>query len=154
MTIEGAPPPQAGANAGIGTGTETVRDRLRRALPAAAKARDRVAMSALRSALGAIDNAEAVNAPAFDSRQPPITGVGAAETARRILTESELDAIVRAEVADRRAAADEYERLGRADQAERLRREADIIASHLDHQPATHPGAAEPTAETAKPTAK
>jgi uncharacterized protein YqeY len=40
---------------------ETVRDRLRAALPAALKARDSVAVAALRSALAAIDNAEAVD---------------------------------------------------------------------------------------------
>jgi Yqey-like protein len=38
---------------------DDLRDRLRRALPAAMKAQDRPAMSALRSALAAIDNAEA-----------------------------------------------------------------------------------------------
>jgi len=43
-------------------GAGTVRDRLRAALPAAMKARDSVAISALRSALGAIDNAETVDA--------------------------------------------------------------------------------------------
>ena len=38
---------------------DDLRDRLRRALPAAMKARDRPAVTALRSALAAIDNAEA-----------------------------------------------------------------------------------------------
>jgi uncharacterized protein len=38
-----------------------VRDRLRRALPAAIRARDTVAVAALRSALAAIDNVEAVD---------------------------------------------------------------------------------------------
>jgi hypothetical protein len=44
-------------------GGENLRDRLRRALPAAIKARDRPALTALRSAVAAIDNAEAVNPP-------------------------------------------------------------------------------------------
>jgi uncharacterized protein len=41
------------------TQADDLRDRLRRALPAAMKARDRPAITALRSALAAIDNAEA-----------------------------------------------------------------------------------------------
>ena len=41
-------------------GTEDIRTRLRRALPAAMKARDQTTVAALRSALAAIDNAEAV----------------------------------------------------------------------------------------------
>ena len=42
-------------------GDDNLRDRLRRALPTAMKARDRPAMTALRSALAAIDNAGAVD---------------------------------------------------------------------------------------------
>jgi uncharacterized protein len=42
---------------------DDLRDRLRRALPAAMKARDAPAVAALRSALAAIDNAEAVDSP-------------------------------------------------------------------------------------------
>jgi uncharacterized protein len=45
-----------------------VRDRLRRALPAAIKARDTVAVAALRSALAAIDNTEAVDPDAAGPR--------------------------------------------------------------------------------------
>jgi uncharacterized protein len=41
------------------TQADDLRDRLRQALPAAMKARDRPAITALRSALAAIDNAEA-----------------------------------------------------------------------------------------------
>ena len=46
---------------------DSLRERLSRALPAAMKARDRVAVAALRSALAAIANAEAVD----PSRSPP-----------------------------------------------------------------------------------
>ena len=52
-------------------GARTVRDRLRAALPDAMKARDSVAVAALRSVLGAIDNAEAV-----DAARAPQPGVG------------------------------------------------------------------------------
>ena len=43
------------------TGDDNLRDRLSQALPAAMKARDRPAMTALRSAVAAIDNAGAVD---------------------------------------------------------------------------------------------
>jgi uncharacterized protein YqeY len=50
-------------------GDGSLRERLSRALPVAMKARDRVAVAALRSALAAIANAEAVD----PSRSPPPT---------------------------------------------------------------------------------
>ena len=115
-----------------------LRRRLRAALVPAMKARDGAAVAALRSALGAIDNAEAVQAapgPPAGAGHPDlagtVAGVGAAEAARRSLSEAEVEAIVRAEVADRRAAADGYERAGRPDQAGRLRAEADVLDAHL-----------------------
>ena len=111
----------------------TLRGRLRGALPAAMKARDGAAVAALRSALAAIDNAEAVE-PA-PGRSPgaaghadlagTVAGLGAAEVERRHLQEAEVEQIVQTEVADRRAAADAYERAGR------LRAEADVLSSHL-----------------------
>ncbi|NJC84120.1 GatB/YqeY domain-containing protein [Planosporangium mesophilum] len=110
-----------------------LRDRLRAALPAAMKARDRVAVAALRSALAAIDNAEAVAAPAVRGlaiEQTPV-GVGAAETPRRVLTQAEVEEIVRTEVAEREAAARDYDRAGRPEHAERLRAEAAVLSGHL-----------------------
>jgi uncharacterized protein YqeY len=56
---------------------------------------------------------------------------GAGEAARRDLSEPETAAIVRAEVADRRSAAADYERAGRPDRAARLTAEADTLAAHL-----------------------
>jgi uncharacterized protein YqeY len=119
-------------------GARTVRDRLRAALPDAMKARDSVAVAALRSALGAIDNAEAV-----DAAQAPQPGVGharlagtvgglrATEVARRRLTAAEMDEVVRAEVADRHAAVRDYERAGHRVHAERLRGEAAVLSCYL-----------------------
>jgi uncharacterized protein len=131
-------------------GTPNVKDQLRRALSDALKSRDMVAVSALRSALGAIDNATAVPAgaavpavPAADAGPAPAAsassphfagaaaGLGAAEAERRRLSDDDVSAIVRAEVAERQAAAREYERAGHVDRAERLRREADILAAAL-----------------------
>jgi len=114
---------------------ESLRQRLRSALPAAMKAGDRAAVSALRSTLSAIDNAEAVDrAPTID-RHLAIelipTGVGAAEMARRDLTEADVEEIVRAEVAEREAAVHECETAGRPELADDLRAQIRALATHL-----------------------
>ncbi|HEX3201485.1 MAG TPA: UvrD-helicase domain-containing protein [Actinomycetes bacterium] len=129
-----------------------IRTRMRRALTAAMKARDRSAVTALRSALAAIDNAEVVdpaNTPPATARRPgpgkappgdppgegriagAALGVGAAEVERRTLTPAETQAIVREEVTERQAAADAYERAGRSGPAERLRAEAEVLTAYL-----------------------
>lgn len=118
----------------IMTTPSSLRERLRAALPVAMKARDRNATAALRSALGAIDNAEAVDgsdvrAGAIESSA---VGLGAAERARRDLTESDIAGIVRAEIDDRLTAAGEYDALsGGADRAASLRAEAAALSAHL-----------------------
>jgi hypothetical protein len=124
-----------------GMGTATIRDLLQRALREALKARDSEAVSALRSALGAMDNASAVpvrpgsvTATTSPHVAGAAAGLGAAESERRGLSEQEARAIVRAEVAERRAAARDYDRAGQAERAGRLRREADILASALAGQ--------------------
>ena len=114
---------------------EPLRQRLRAALTSAMKARDAVAVAALRPTLAAIDNAEAVDrAPDADRRlgigQLPV-GVGAAEAARRVLTPAEIESIVRAEVAEREAAARDYDLAGRAERAERLRSEARVLSAYV-----------------------
>jgi len=103
------------------------------------KARDTVAVSALRSVLAAIANAEAVPAaaPSSDGSSPAVTGdqyvagstagLAATEAGRRELTGEEVAEIVRAEAAERRAAARQYHAAGQAEQAERLLREAQVI---------------------------
>jgi hypothetical protein len=111
-------------------------DRLRAGLRDAMRARDAAAVAALRSALAAVGNAGAVDVPA--TPPPPgtaevagaVLGLGAAEVPRRELTAAEVAALVRAEVADRVAAAEAYERDGRADRAERLRAEAAALAPY------------------------
>jgi uncharacterized protein len=113
----------------------SLRQRLRAALPAAMKARDRVAVAALRSALAAIDNAEVVHRSEPDGsrlaiEQTPV-GVGAADVERRVLTPSEVEGVVRAEVAERAAAARDYDRAGHTEHAQRLRSEAGVLSAHL-----------------------
>jgi uncharacterized protein YqeY len=111
---------------------------LRSALARAIKARDPVAASALRSALAAVENAEAIDAAtvpkagAGDARVAgSLVGLGAGEAERRPLTAAEVEAIVRAEVTERRAAALEYRRLGRPEHADRLLAEAAVLERHL-----------------------
>lgn len=109
-----------------------VRARLRVALRDAMRARDRTATAALRSALGAIDNAEAVDearGPRPDSRSiaGATVGLGASEVPRRQLTDEEAAGIVRREADEREAAASEYDRLGQRDEAARLRTEAAVL---------------------------
>jgi uncharacterized protein YqeY len=114
---------------GGGESGPDIRSRLRLALTDALKARDKGAASALRSALSAIGNAEAVD-PGEASRPGAsgsihvagaAAGLGAAEAERRHLTEADAAAIVRAEAAEREAAASQYERSGHDAQAAGLR---------------------------------
>jgi uncharacterized protein YqeY len=123
-----SPPPTASP------GTD-VRARLRLALTDALRARDTIAVSALRSALSAIGNAEAVDpgpaAAGAGSRHVAgaAVGLGATEARRRSLSPAETERIVRAEAGERQRAAREYERAGHAGQAGRLRREARVLMS-------------------------
>jgi uncharacterized protein len=110
--------------------------RLRAALPAALRARDAPAVAALRSALAAVANAQAVPAPDRAGRGLGIgpdtaLGVGTVEVPRRELTSAQVAAIVRAEVEDRRAAARGYAEHGRPERARRLRAEADALEAVL-----------------------
>jgi uncharacterized protein len=128
-------------------GDDDLRERLRRALPAAMKARDRTALAALRSALGAIDNAEAVDAEPdgweiadpdaddVDAVHPgfagTVAGVGATEVERRSLSAAQMENIVRAEIEEREIAATALERAGQRQQAERLRAEVSVLLPHV-----------------------
>ncbi len=106
--------------------TAPVRDRLRAALGMAMKARDRERVSALRSALARIENAEAVPLTE-DFRAGAVEnaalGAGAADAARRDLSEREQRSLVQAEADEADAAAAQVESLD-PDRADRLRRTA------------------------------
>lgn len=116
-----------------------VEQQMRRALPAALKARDEVTVSALRSTLAAIENAEAV---ATSGTPTPVigtggvvgaaSGVGATEVARRELSDREVALIVRSEITERQGAAAVYEPAGHTDHARRLRAEAAVLSKYLD----------------------
>jgi uncharacterized protein YqeY len=133
---QAASPAPAPGSAAAAEGPAPLRARLGAALPVAMKSRDRIAVAALRTALAALDNAEAVDRPEGADRHQAIElvplGAGASEVARRELTEQQVADLVRAEVTERESAAAHYEELGRAEQAERLRAEAAVLAGHLD----------------------
>ena len=122
------------------TGPQALRDILRRGLTRAMKAREPDAVSALRTAIAAIDNAEAVPAP---DESPATTsghiasahaGIGATEAARRNLSPSEQQAILRDQVSAYNAEADRYAALGQQDAAARLRAQAGLLSAYL-HEP-------------------
>jgi len=116
------------------TDPSSLRDRLRAALPAAMKARDRATASTLRATLAAIENAEAVDVavvPAAGAIEASAVGIGAAEAARRELSEADVAAIVRAEIAEREHAAAVYEGSGHADKAAELRAAMAVLTSFL-----------------------
>lgn len=110
-----------------------LRERLRAALKPAMKARDRSAVSALRSALSAIDNAEAIDTGDVKAGalEDSAIGLGAAEAPRRHLSDTEIEQIVRHEIEERRTAAAEYDRLGAADRRDQLTSEADALTALL-----------------------
>lgn len=124
---------------------QDVETRLRAALREALKTRDVVAAFAIRSALGAIGNAEAVPAEAAADAGPgatvrtesayvakAATGAGATEATRRQLSPADIQAIVGAEISERETTAGQYEQAGQADRADRLRREARILRDVLE----------------------
>lgn len=113
------------------------RDALRSALTEARRAGDRDLAAALRTALAALDNAEA--APAAPAETSAVSthvaggraGLGAAEESRRELTQDEELAIVLAEVEDLRAAAAEYSAAGQDERAESAGRTAGVLEGLL-----------------------
>ena len=115
---------------------ELWRTRLRTALLAARKDRDAVRVSALRSALSAIDNAEAVppatpvDAPSSGTIAGGVVGLGAAEAARRALSDEQIRAVMRTEIDERETAAAEVAAGGHVRHAATLREEAAVL-SHL-----------------------
>ncbi len=114
-------------------------DRIRAAIAAdlqiALKSRDRIAVAALRGALGALDNATAAPiAPGTPS---------APEVPRHLPAASDLAAALQHEIDTRVTAAREYQRLGRTALADDFHLEADIIRQCLRHL-RVRPGAVAP----------
>jgi uncharacterized protein YqeY len=114
-----------------------LRSMLRSDLVAAMKARQPEVVSALRTAIAAIDNAEAIEV--HDSVEVRASrhfagaqaGVGSTEAARRVLSIGEVRSLLEAQVSDRIAEADRYDALNQRAAASRLRREADVLRRYL-----------------------
>lgn len=109
---------------------------LRRSLMTARKQRDTVRVSALRSILGAIDNAEtpdtvAVVAQPSGEIAGAVAGLGATEVARRELSDEQIRGLVQAEIDERRSAADDFIAGGHTERAASLRAEATVLADLL-----------------------
>lgn len=109
---------------------------LRGQLLAARKDRDAVRTSALRTALSAIDNAETPDAAQLDASSSEtiaggVVGLGAAEVARRQLTDGQIRALIGAEVDERLTAAEEFTAGGYPQRAAILRDEAAVLTDVL-----------------------
>ena len=103
------------------------------------KRRDRLAVSIYRTALAAIDNAEAV--PVTDQHhasaiETSATGAGTSDAPRRSLTEADMVAIVRAEIENHRSAADELHDRDRS-AASRLHDGAEMLDQMLSSYPSS-----------------
>jgi uncharacterized protein len=116
---------------------QALRAALRHGLTTALKARDAEALAALRTAIAAIDNAEAI--ATTDTRRPATSadiagagsGVGSTEAVRQSLSLGQLHDIVREQITEYAREADRYDALGQPDAAHRLRHRARILADHV-----------------------
>jgi uncharacterized protein YqeY len=104
-----------------------LRRQLKEDLLVAMKAKDAVAVSALRSVLSALDNASAVPASTVPS---PVFGRNG-DVPRKDLSDADCRSIIAAEASDRAEAAQEYARLGRDGVAARLRAEQAVIERYV-----------------------
>jgi uncharacterized protein len=125
---------------------EALRSLLRDDLVAAMRARQSVVVAALRTAVAAIDNAEAVEAPdgaggvASEHVAGAVVGVGSTEAERRVLTIGEVRAILRTQIANWTAEADRYDNYEQRDAARQLRSEADALRKYLPGVESISPG--------------
>ncbi len=102
---------------------------LRTRLITARKSKDSVSTAAIRSALSAIDNAETPDLPVprAGAIADSASGLGAAEVARRSLTDAEILGLIRAEADERRAAAGQLRSVGHDDRADQVEAEAAVL---------------------------
>jgi hypothetical protein len=125
------------------TAAQHWRTTLRDALLAARKDRDAARVSALRSALSAIDNAGAVptatlrsatpispDAPSSGTIAGGVVGLGAAEVARRELSDEQIRSLLHGEIDERLAAAKQID-ANHTERAATLRTEAAVLSDLL-----------------------
>jgi uncharacterized protein YqeY len=116
-------------------GADDVVARMRADLPVAMKARDASAVSALRTGLAAIANAEApeVVAPAGGAAPMPVEPVVGqlVEHARLDLSVADVERILRHEIADRQETIAAIEPHGRAAEVDELRAEITVLQRYV-----------------------
>ena len=119
------------------TGIEALKGALRRDLTTALKERDRGTAAALRTALAALDNAEAVAAPTNGQAAAGAhiagagSGVGSTEAERRAVTGGQAREILQGLIAEQEGEARRYDALGQGTAAQRLRAQAGVLRKHL-----------------------
>lgn len=110
-----------------------MREDLQSALTEAMVARDLIAVGALRSALAAIGNAEAMPItimPAAGAIEAAV-GLGAAEADRLQLSDDQQREVVQQEIDERIAAIADYDQHGRSDASEKLKHEVAALRAVL-----------------------
>lgn len=113
------------------------RAELRRELRVALKSRQPESVSALRTLIAALDNAEAVPVDADLPRSidgviaHASLGVGSTEAARRELEMTDVQAILRELLDDYGTQARQYRSIQQFEAADRLERQADVVRAHL-----------------------
>ena len=124
--------------------TSHLRASLRSRLTLAMRQRDREATAVLRSAIAAIENAEAVPAPASDASTGTgrvagsALGVGATEAERRVLDAATERSIVVAEAASLHEAQRAYAAAGDSSRARSASAGAALLHTVLDDSAVTH----------------
>lgn len=104
-----------------------LKERLRADLKTAMREKRADEVALLRKLIAALDNAEAVPTEGY---RPRALDDSRGDVARRQLDGAEVDALLAHEIAERRAAAEEFDRRGRPDDAVRLAREAELIGRY------------------------
>jgi hypothetical protein len=114
----------------------SVRDDLRRALTDSMRRRDKAVVPYLRSAIAAIENAEAVTVEEGTAVESPIAGsrggLGASEATRAELSESQQIAIVRHEMSELASHVERLTRLCRREEADAAKRALAILEDVVD----------------------
>lgn len=110
----------------------SVRETLKQDLKLAMKERNKASASTIKSALAAIDNAEAVPVEDTVPSAPLGTAGLARDVPRRDLTDDDVATILHAEAQELRTALAEYESLGHVDTAEEMRAGLRVLARYVD----------------------
>ena len=108
-----------------------IRVALRRQLRDRMVARDRPAVQAIRSAVAAIENAEAQPTDGSSATEQLLGASTSADVARRVVTDQEARAVVATEIEELDAAARHHRSIGRPDSAATIERQADLLRQIL-----------------------